>query len=128
MANGAAATNLLPAPDESIPTGTPGSSPIETAIGEVLVALAGTSVRACREVRSDGRISQTTRSQGGDLVAELVLAQAKVGENDFADLVRRVGRRRYRGAGLSEATADETISGILQIVNRVNVMMRAWAH
>jgi hypothetical protein len=126
MANGAVVA--LPAVlDESIPTGTD-LNPIEISIGEVLIALADTSVRACREVHSGGRISPTTRSQGGDLIAELVLARAKVGENEFADTVRRVGRLRYRGAGLNEVTADETISGILQIVGRVNAMMRAMAH
>jgi hypothetical protein len=129
MVNGTAAANLLPVLDESAPVSTPSTSnPIEIAIGEVLIALADTSVRACREVQAGGRISPTTRSQGGDLIAELVLARAKVGENEFADTVRRVGRLRYHDAGLSEATADETISGILQIVGRVNAMMRAMAH
>jgi hypothetical protein len=126
MANNGVAVAL---PLDPVADTSPGEEAgIERAIGEVLIALASASVRAWQEAQADGHISEATRSQGGNLIAELVLAQAEIGQNEFADMMRRVGRLRYHDAGLSAVTADATITGILQMVNRVNAMMRACAH
>ena len=84
MANGVA-VRLLPQPTSASPSISPrvgeDREGVENQIGKALAAFTALSVQAFQEVQG-GKMSAATRSQGGDLIAELYWARAELGETN----------------------------------------------
>jgi hypothetical protein len=128
MANGVAA-KLVPPSTPASPSISPrvgeGREGIENQIGKTLVAFAALSVQAFQEVQG-GKMSAATRSQGGDLIAQLYWIRAELGETEFVAIMHQQARLRLcYGTNLSAETAVEIAGDILGAVNKVVATMRA---
>jgi hypothetical protein len=110
------------------PPAAPASPAAEDQIGDVLVRFAAISVRAFRETQR-GKMSAATRSQGGDLIAELYWARAALGESKFAaTMYQQAQLRLCHGTNLSAETAAEITDDIIGTVNKVAAVVRAEMH
>jgi hypothetical protein len=96
----------------------------EDQIGKVLVEFTAISVRAWQEVQG-GKMSAVTRSQGGDLVAQLYWIRTELGETKFVAAMHQQARVRLGQHHLSEETATEIAEDLLDVVNKVVATMRA---
>jgi hypothetical protein len=128
MANGAVAKLVPP----SAPT-SPSISPrvgedregVENQIGKTLAAFTALSVQAFQEVQR-GKMSAATRSQGGDLIAQLYWIRTELGETKFVAAMHQQARLRLcHGTNLSAETAVEIADDILGAVNKVVATMMA---
>ena len=94
MANGTAVrvapiTPELPAANEPFDPQLGGA---EGWIDAIVIALADMSAQACAEIQAGG-LTASTRRHGGDLLGRLCVLQGKIGEREFAAVVRRARRR-----------------------------------
>jgi hypothetical protein len=131
MANGAAATALLP-PDLDpltvpVPQFDESLGGIEGWIRALVGAIVATTARALREFE-DGEISPETRRLGGDLTARLLeLQQMSHGKLDFAATVQQQAQLQL-GQRLSTTEITVVAAWILSTLDRINAAVQAEMH
>jgi hypothetical protein len=95
---------------------------IERAIGDQVADACGAIARALMEYQNGG-LTTGTKMHGGDLIAQLyALRQYMVGTWDFDAMAREYGKlvlRERCGNDVSEATIDELVAAVLDILAKV---------
>src|SRR5262245_10768921 len=127
MANGVA-VRLTETPATAVPATDSG---IEERIGEAMAAAVAALSKGVVEYFGGG-LTPATKALGGDAVAKLFWLRQQV-PDVFADIARREGVRALQarhGADFSPyaaTVADETISGVLAVIDRVVEFERSLA-
>jgi hypothetical protein len=98
---------------------------VEDQIGRALLAFTVLSVQAFQEVQT-GKMSATTRSQGGDLISRLFWIRTELGETKFVAAMHQQARLQLcRGTNLSAETAAGIADDVLGAVSKVVAVMQA---
>jgi hypothetical protein len=140
--NGVAALHALvePAPERSSKGDPMKPSEGIEAIGQATAAAAIVFAWGALGCHETGKVAPAAKEAGGERIAALYwLRQAHAGKIDFTATARAEGKRVLRtyfdaefyqrhGPGAGEAMINIAIDEVLATVNRVDVMMRAWAN